>query len=85
MESARFPLICLLGVALFFMYQAWQADQQPIAPAETEAPLIDPLSGFEDELPSIDQAPDAVADVDTDQPEVAAIPASTAVPSTSIV
>ena len=77
MESARVPLICLLGVALFFMYQAWQADQQPIAPAETEAPLIDPLSGFEDELPSIDQAPDAVADVDTDQPEVAAIPAST--------
>ena len=76
MESARFPLICLLGVVLFFMYQAWQADQKPAEPVATTAPLIDELGELEDDLPSIDQAPAAAAEADPAprNPEVAATP-----------
>ena len=77
MESARFPLICLVGVVLFFMYQAWQDDQQALQPAVEQSSLIDTLPEPDDELPSLDQAPDAAPDSTAAPaaPEVAATPA----------
>jgi YidC/Oxa1 family membrane protein insertase len=42
MENRRFILIALLGVVLFFMYQAWQKDYapQPHAPVEAASPAV---------------------------------------------
>ncbi|MEQ1439211.1 membrane protein insertase YidC [Fontimonas sp. SYSU GA230001] len=41
MENRRFILIALLGVVLFFLYQAWEKDYAtPAAPAATAAPAI---------------------------------------------
>ncbi len=40
MENRRFALLAILGVLVFFIYQAWQTDygaKKPIAPPDTEA------------------------------------------------
>lgn len=80
MESARFPLICLVGVVLFFMYQAWDSEQQaPVNPpqAQSSEDFDTAVPGEDnDELPSLDQAPDA-----SPAPEVA----DRARPNTSVV
>lgn len=76
MESARFPLFCLLGVVLFFLYQAWETDHAPAAPA-IESLAQAPANG-DDEVPSLDDAPVAPDSPDTASPET---PAVTAGPS----
>lgn len=55
MESARFPLFCLLGVVLFFLYQAWEDDHAPPPPVVQS--LGDTATG--DDVPSLDDAPTA--------------------------
>lgn len=63
MDNTRFALLCALGVVLFFMYQAWQADygQTPRAPAPADqAPTMqEPLNA---DLPIIEPASKPRAD-----------------------
>ena len=75
MENRRFILIVLLGIVLFFMYEAWQNDyapeRQPPAPqqasAVTDAPDASPVT---DDLP-VGVAPSSAAAM-TDLPTAAA-------------
>jgi YidC/Oxa1 family membrane protein insertase len=76
MENRRFILIALLGVVLFFMYQAWQKDHAPItampgAPAASTAAM---------------DVPSAAVNTPGDVPSVATMPATTdtATPDTGV-
>ncbi|MES0874967.1 membrane protein insertase YidC [Sinimarinibacterium thermocellulolyticum] len=69
MENRRFILIALLGVVLFFMYQAWQKDYAvPPAPSsETAAPVLPSQAGVTAATPA--DVPTAQLQADT--PDVA--------------
>jgi YidC/Oxa1 family membrane protein insertase len=51
MENRRFILIALLGVVLFFMYQAWQKDYVKQGQAVLSQPAANAVSG--DDLPTV--------------------------------
>lgn len=71
MENRRFILLSLLGVVLFFMYQAWQEDYgQSLEPAATVQPA--PNSGVIDDAPVL-SATDSKAEQPTAPVPVAAI------------
>ncbi len=64
MENRRFILIALLGVVLFFMYQAWQKDYAtPALPYEAEAPAVNV-----DDIPTAGLPESATTDIPTAQP-----------------
>ncbi|MFP5358165.1 MAG: membrane protein insertase YidC [Gammaproteobacteria bacterium] len=63
MENRRFILIALLGVVLFFMYQAWQRDYASTGPVQATAPAAAPTASAvtgEDEAP-VARLPGSVA------------------------
>lgn len=69
MENRRFILICVLGVILYFMYQAWQQDYA----AQPRVVSSDPYS--------VPELPSAAASSDTDElptPSMAAAPSQSA-------
>lgn len=65
MDNVRFALFCAVGVILFFMWQAWQADypgtqDAPIAQTQGNASSANEFAGGgDDEVPDIDNAPAA--------------------------
>lgn len=65
MENRRFILIALLGVVLFFLYQAWQKDYAPAphATAQATAESLAAMQTDDDTLPQLSES-------DDDQPRI---------------
>lgn len=72
MENRRFLLICVLGVLLYFAWQAWQRDHapQPQAVAAAELPDSEAEAPADEDEPLAPSAPSSpAADSDSRQPD----------------
>lgn len=72
MENRRFILIALVGVVLFFMYQAWQKDYPPAGRQQQEQTATAALPA-DDDVPSV-VAGDASAPIATTAGDTASTP-----------